>query len=83
VPTLISALPALTSQFPTLPAHADGVQLRSNLEKVLADRTLADRLISSCAARLEWADVRRHDSVFYEEINRLLGRPIFSHRLAA
>lgn len=74
VPTLISAIPMLTSQFPNLPAHRDERELRVNLESVLGDPALGASLIESSRERLVWADVRRHDEVFQDALARLLGR---------
>lgn len=76
VPVLISALPALTSMFPTLPAHASDHELRLNLERLLTDPALGSGLIESSRERLEWADIKRHDEVFADALNRLLRRPI-------
>lgn len=74
VPVLIYANPVLTSQFPRLPAHENGEELRSNLEQVLANPALGAALVESTRERLAWADVHRHDQVFYEALERLLGR---------
>lgn len=73
VPTLISAIPSLTSQFPDLPAHGDGRELRLNLERLLANTAIGASLIESSRARLAWADVHRHDEVFADALHRLVG----------
>lgn len=74
VPTLISAIPVLTSQFPSLPAHADDQELRSNLKRVLADPPFARSLIESSREQVAWADMTRHDEMFHSTLQRLLGR---------
>jgi glycosyltransferase involved in cell wall biosynthesis len=76
VPTLISAIPPLTSMFPALPAHTDGYELRANLERLLADPALGRSLIESSQERLAWADIDRHDEVFAAALSRLLKRPV-------
>ncbi len=74
VPTLISAIPELTSQFPHLPAHSSGEELRANVERVLDEPGLAARLIESSRERVDWADTARHDQVFQATLERLLAR---------
>ena len=74
VPTLISAIPELTSQFPNLPAHGSVDELRSNAQRALGDPGLARRLVDSSRAQVEWADMARHDDVFHATLERLLGR---------
>lgn len=74
VPTLISAIPQLTTQFPNLPAHADGRQLLANLERLLAEPRLREALVESSRPRLAWADIERHDELFHATLARLLGR---------
>lgn len=74
VPTLISAIPELTSQFPHLPAHATGEELRANVQRVLDEPGLAARLIESSRERVAWADTARHDQVFQDTLERLLAR---------
>jgi glycosyltransferase involved in cell wall biosynthesis len=76
VPTLISAIPELVSQFPTLPAHASEWQLRSNVDQILAEPALGRSLLDSSREQVEQADVRRHDEVFHARLRRLLGRPL-------
>ncbi len=73
VPTLISAIPELTSQFPTLPSHKSGQELRANLERVLADQALPQQLVASTRERLTWADPARHDELFRTTLQQLLG----------
>ena len=74
VPTLISSIPSLTSQFPHLPAHADGHELRANVDRVLADQQFGQMLVESSRDQVAWADVARHDDAFYATLERLLGR---------
>jgi glycosyltransferase involved in cell wall biosynthesis len=74
VPTLISAIPELVSQFPHLPAHANGHELRGNVERVLADPAFGAGVVKSSRERVEWADVAHHDRVFQATLERLLGR---------
>lgn len=74
VPALISAIPDLTSQFPHLPAHSTGQELRANVESVLDEPGLAERLIASSQERVDWADITRHDRVFQDTLERLLAR---------
>ena len=74
VPALISAIPELTSQFPHLPAHATGQELRANVQRVLGEPGLAERLIESSRQRVAWADIARHDQVFQATLARLLAR---------
>jgi glycosyltransferase involved in cell wall biosynthesis len=74
VPTLISAIPELTSQFPHLPAHSTGEELRANAQRVLDEPGLGERLIESSWDRVAWADTTRHDRVFQVALERLLDR---------
>lgn len=73
VPTLISAIPELTSQFPHLPAHSSGEELRANVQRVLDRPDLARHLVELSEDRVAWADIRRHDQVFQGTLERLLG----------
>lgn len=74
VPTLISAIPELLAQFPHLPAHSDGAQLRFNLKRVLSEPGFGREIVESSREQVEWADVTRHDEVFHATLERLLGR---------
>lgn len=74
VPALISAIPELTSQFPHLLAHSTGNQLRANVQRVLDEPGLAQRLTESAQDRVAWADTARHDRVFQATLDRLLAR---------
>jgi glycosyltransferase involved in cell wall biosynthesis len=74
VPTLISAIPELTSQFPNLPAHATGEVLRANVRRVLSEPELGRSLVESSQERVGWADITRHDQVFHATLERLLAR---------
>jgi glycosyltransferase involved in cell wall biosynthesis len=76
VPGLISDIPALTSAFPALPRHATEEQLANNLATLLATPEQGAQLVAACADRVAWADVARHDRVFYETMSRLVGRPV-------
>lgn len=73
VPALISAIPELTSQFPNVPAHHDGAELRANVRRVLGDHAFATSLIDSSSEQVAWSDVRHHDEVFQATLERLLG----------
>ena len=74
VPTLISAIPVLTSQFPHLPAHAGPGELRRNLSRTLEDPQYRNALVESSRDRLAWVDITRHDTTFKSTVERLLGR---------
>jgi glycosyltransferase involved in cell wall biosynthesis len=76
VPALISAIPVLTSQFPTLPAHQGGPELLTNLDRLLAEPGARGAMLATTSERLVWADVARHDKVFAEGVERLLGRSL-------
>jgi glycosyltransferase involved in cell wall biosynthesis len=71
VPALVSAIPELTSQFPALPAHTSGEELRANVRRLLTEPGLVPGLLESSRARLAWADVARHDEVFQATVERL------------
>lgn len=71
VPALIPAVPELTSQFPGLPAHSSGRELRCNLNRLLTDPGWGQTILASAQERLAWADVRRHDEVFHATLQRL------------
>jgi glycosyltransferase involved in cell wall biosynthesis len=71
-PTLISALPELTSAFPGLPAHHNGQELRANVGRLLDDPALGPRLVASARTRLGWADVVRHDEGFRRRLGAML-----------
>jgi glycosyltransferase involved in cell wall biosynthesis len=74
VPTLIAAIPQLTSQFPALSSHRDGAGLAANLERLVADDDLRRRQVEAGRDRLAWADQRRHDDLFFATVERLLDR---------
>jgi glycosyltransferase involved in cell wall biosynthesis len=76
VPALISAIPELTSQFPSLPAHSGGRELRSNVQRVLDDPDLARGVVDGSAERIRWADIHRHDALFQTSLEALLGRSL-------
>ncbi len=76
VPGLISDIPSLTTAFPVLPRHATEAQLADNVEALLAAPERGAELVAACQERVEWADVRRHDRLFYETMSRLVGRPV-------
>jgi len=61
VPTLIPAIPELTSAFPNLPAHRNGHELRRNVTALLDDPQLGERLVGSSKPHLEWAYNESHD----------------------
>jgi glycosyltransferase involved in cell wall biosynthesis len=73
VPTLIASIPVLTSQFPTLPAHRSDTELRANLERVLSEPAVGQRMLETTRERVAWADTRRHDEVFAAGLRRVLG----------
>lgn len=76
VPALISDISGLTSAFPDLPAHRDEQELAENLAALLADDERRAALVAGAQDRVEWADVHRHDRLFYETASRLVGRPV-------
>jgi glycosyltransferase involved in cell wall biosynthesis len=71
VPALIPAVPELTSQFPGLPAHSSGEQLRCNLNRLLTDPVWGQTIVASAQERLAWADVGHHDEIFHATLRRL------------
>jgi glycosyltransferase involved in cell wall biosynthesis len=71
-PTLIPALPELTSAFPSLLAHRDDAELRHHVELLLDDPDLRARQSEEVQARLAWADVRGHDASLVAVVDRLL-----------
>jgi hypothetical protein len=71
---LISAIPELVSQFPNLPAHVGGKDLRANVQRVLSDSEFGRSRVKSSHERVTWADIRRHDQLFQRTVDRLLGR---------
>jgi hypothetical protein len=72
VPALITDIPDLTLQFPNLPAHSTGEELRANVGRVLAAPEYGRELVVSSAERVAWSDVRRHDELFQTRLESLL-----------
>ena len=61
VPTLIPAIPNLTSAFPTLLAHRDAAEIRQNVTTVLDDPAFGQELVGRSRPYLLWADNEAHD----------------------
>ncbi|MEY2423392.1 MAG: hypothetical protein QOI95_3459 [Acidimicrobiaceae bacterium] len=74
VPAVISAIPELMSQFPGLPAHADGVSLSAHVEELLANPRRGAMLVEDARPQVAWADRKRHDDVFAQTVERLVPR---------
>lgn len=72
VPTIVSDIPELTTAFPGLLRHATGTELRENVDRLLGSPGLGITQVSAARARLDWADVRRHDLVFSQTLKSLL-----------
>jgi glycosyltransferase involved in cell wall biosynthesis len=73
VPVAIRDAPNLTSAFPALATHRDGPQLRENVVRYVDDGDARAQAISSSRDRVDWADVRRHDDLLHEHLDRLVG----------
>jgi glycosyltransferase involved in cell wall biosynthesis len=65
VPTLIPAIPELTSAFPNLPAHRNGDELKHNVMTLLDDPDFRTRLVRSSKPYLEWAYNESHDRTIH------------------
>jgi len=77
VPVIMSPIPQLQSQFPTLPAPTSDAELRDAVARLIDDPGAVDYQLGTTAERVEWADRDRHDQNFRETIERLLGRTVF------
>lgn len=74
LPVVINRLPALVTQFPTLPSYEDGAELRALVAAELDEPGALRR--DGWQARVEWADQSRYEQVFADTVDRLLGRSL-------
>ncbi|HET6818030.1 MAG TPA: glycosyltransferase family 4 protein [Mycobacteriales bacterium] len=73
VVTILRDVGQLTSAFPALPRFDDAEGLHAAVARCLDERGLSQELVDAAQPRVAWADVRRHDRLLDQHLDRLLG----------